>query len=449
MTDMTVRLSAGQRDELKKALRNHPAIVAAGIQVKGLKSEMLALAERFNVTIPDAPTAAEVFSDDDDEAPAAEDMDAELEPTEDPAALVRAVLAPMGAGDLQSFQEALSALAKRAVTPRVVTKTVTKTVTVRAAAPVTCTGHVPTVTGTGTAGQVIGIKGAHGRLPLTLWDAPDAPPVDPHYIWPETTGAILTQLRRGRNVMLTGPAGTGKSSFAEQLAARTGRPFARISCHEQTDAATLTGMTVPAKSGGVQWQDGQLTAAIRRPGTIVLVDEPSVARPGAMFVLQAVMDGARTLSIEETGERVPVADGVAIILADNTAGTGDDTGAYEGTRRMNRATLDRCGITAQIGYLPPDAERDVLVARTGCTPGIAALAVAYATETRSAAGTGKLTIGLGLRRLMAWCELVTDGVPHGEAFDLSVWATSAADDRETLRQLYRAHVSEAAVKGAR
>lgn len=460
--DLTIRLSMGQRDELKKRLRNHPDVKAAGIRVKGHKDELLTLAERYGVAIPDAPAGGDVFADDEaldhladedavreaDQADQAGDLE---ETTGDPDALVKGVLAPLGAGDFETFKGELAKLAKRATTIKVrtVERVVTKTVTVQAAAPVTCKGHVPSVIRHDTAGQLLGLSGPWGKLQMTVWDAPDAPAVDPHYVWPEATAAILSQLRRGRNVMLTGPAGTGKTSFAEQLAARTGRPYCRISCQEGTDAAVLVGMRGPDGKGGMAWEDGQLTAAIRRPGTIVLVDEPSAARPGALMALQAVLDNARTLTIEETGERVPVAPGVCFILADNTAGTGDETGQYEGTRRMNRATLDRCGITARISYLPEDAERAVLVAKTGCTAKTAALAVHYAGQTRAAADGGTLTHGIGVRRLLAWCELVTDGVPHQDAFDLAIWNTAPPDDRETLRQLYRAHISTDAVREAR
>jgi len=182
---------------------------------------------------------------------------------------------------------------------------------------------------------------------------------------------------------------------------------------------------------------------------MILIDEPSVARPGALFVFQSLMDGARALTCEETAERVPMADGVTIILADNTQGSGDETGGYEGTRALNIATMDRCGILARIDYLPAPAETQVLIARTGCTPELAALAVHYATQTRDAAIAGRAVHGVGLRRLIAWCELVTDGITPINAYDLAIHHMSAPDDRETLRQLYRAHMVDGDVRKAR
>ena len=154
--------------------------------------------------------------------------------------------------------------------------------------------HVAKLTGkSATWRALFGVSGALGKRETALWDGshPNTPRVNDRYLWPHPqTETALTQVARGRNVMLYGPAGTGKTEFAQQLAARTGRPFALISCDLGTDAATLVGMTVPDAAGGVTaWQDGQLTRAIKTPGCVVCLDEPSVARPGALFVIQNVL----------------------------------------------------------------------------------------------------------------------------------------------------------------
>ena len=170
------------------------------------------------------------------------------------------------------------------------------------------------------------------------------------------------------------PAGTGKTEFALQLAAVTGRPAALISCDNGTDAATLVGMTVPDAAGGVTWQDGQLTRAIKTPGCVVCLDEPSVARPGALFVMQNVLAN-RQLFIAETGARVCVASGVVFVATDNTNGTGGGARkGYTDTNRLNAAFLDRFGVRVKVDYLPADREADVIVGYTGCTVELAQFA---------------------------------------------------------------------------
>jgi cobaltochelatase CobS len=327
--------------------------------------------------------------------------------------------------------------------------------------PVTITVEVPAPAapcaagaGTGTAGtagvhvarctgkeetwkKLCGVKGALGARVTKLWDGthPDTPKVNVRYIWPQPQTAIaLTQIARGRNAFLYGPPGTGKTEWAMQLAARTGRPFALISCDSATDAPTLVGMTVPSADGAVSWQDGQLTRAIQTPGCVVLIDEPSLARPGALFVMQNVLAN-RVLYVGETGRRVKVAEGVIFIAGDNTNGTGG--GARRGftdTNKLNLAFLDRFGVRVKFDYMPADQERDIIVSYTGCTPELATLLIAAAATTRAAAEGQQLTAGIGLRRLLSWAELLTDGVEAEDAFVSAVLNCAEEQDREALRQ---------------
>jgi MoxR-like ATPase len=231
-----------------------------------------------------------------------------------------------------------------------------------------------------------------------------------------------------------GPAGTGKTEFAEQIAARLGRPFALISCDSATDGPTLVGMTVP-KGDGVGWQDGQLTRAVQTPGCVVCIDEPSVARPGALFVLQNVL-AKRTLWLSEAeGRRVPVAPGVMFISTDNTSGLGGGSRkGYTDTNRLNGAYLDRFGARIRFSYLPEADEVRVIVARTGTTKALAELLVKAAALTRAAEAADQLTNGIGLRRLMAWAELLTDGNDAAEAFEAAILNAAPEQDQETLRQ---------------
>ena len=289
-----------------------------------------------------------------------------------------------------------------------------------------------------TWGGAFSVRGtAMASRTAQLWDGahPDTPAIDPLYVWPESaTKLALTQLARGRNIYAFGPAGTGKTEFAEQIAARLGRPFALISCDSATDGPTLVGMTVP-KGDSVAWQDGQLTRAIQTPGCVVCIDEPSIARPGALFVLQNVLAKRMLWLSEAEGRRVPVAPGVSFISTDNTAGLGGGSRkGYTDTNRLNDAYLDRFGARIRFSYLPEADETKVIVARTGATPALASLLVKAATLTRAAEAADQITRGLGLRRLMAWAELLTDGNDVDDAFEAAVLNATPEQDQETIRQ---------------
>ena len=316
--------------------------------------------------------------------------------------------------------------------------------------PVTTIVHVPVeplpngtihvakqTTDAGTWRDLFGVTGNLGDRTTALWDGthPDTPMVNDKYIWPHpATEAALTQLSRGRNVMLYGPAGTGKTDFALQLAARTKRPFCLISCDNGTDASTLVGMTVPDANGGVTWQDGQLTRAIQTPGCVICLDEPSVARPGALFVMQNVLAN-RQLYIAETGRRVHVAKGVLFLATDNTNGTGGGARrGYTDTNTLNAAFLDRFGMRIRVEYLPEDKEAELLVSYMGCPIELARLLVSAATVTRAAADNQQLTHGIGLRRLLAWTEGLMDGLDPEYVFQTAILNCAKEQDVETLRE---------------
>jgi cobaltochelatase CobS len=303
-----------------------------------------------------------------------------------------------------------------------------------------------------TWGALFNVKGALGKRTSVLWNGahPETPAVDSSYVWPPVTGMALTQLGRDKNVFFYGPPGTGKTHWTAQYAAKLGRPFALIACDDQTDAPTLVGMTVPSKDGGTGWQDGILTRAIQTPGCVICIDEPSLARAGALMAMQNVL-AHRVLYIAETGRRVPVAHGVQFIACDNTNGTGGGAlHGFTGTGRLNAAFLDRFGAFCHFEYLSATQESNVIVRATRCSKTLADLLVSAANTTRQAAGNGSLTTGISLRVLFAWAELLTDGVPAREAFEAAVLNRAPEQDRESLNQqcllTYDAAAIDAAVK---
>jgi hypothetical protein len=75
-----------------------------------------------------------------------------------------------------------------------------------------------------------------------------------------------------------------------------------------------------------------------------------------------------------------------------------------------------------------------LVSYTGCTPALAELLISAAATTRAAAEGQQLTAGIGLRRLLSWAELLTDGIDAEDAFHAAVLNCASEQDVETLRQ---------------
>lgn len=467
---LSISLPGNSRQFLRDAVRRHGALTAylpAGTKVNDLsKDQLLQLAADLKIDVHGVITLAtasalasftdyatkDVVSRD---APAAEEAPEEdvtsvtdASVAQEADALRRELGRAMVEGDFDTVTKRIQGLITDAHKPaevRIETVYVTAPEGTDPAAIMSRPVDVPQPMHAVTWGAAFGLSGALAKRKINVYPAgPGTPTVDDRYRWPENvTQAALCAMGRGRNIWLYGPAGTGKSSFAEQLAARTGRPFALIPCDDTTEAPELVGMTVPHQ-GSVRWQDGVLTAAMRVPHNIILIDEPTVARAGAVMVLQSVL-ASGVLSIKETGEVVRAAEGVRFVVADNTNGTGGGTSeGYEGTRRMNRATLDRFASFLRVDYMAPEAEALALVAHTSCTRQLADVLVECAGLTRKA----RVTHAIGLRRLIAWAEALTDGLDMRTAFEVAILNSCARDDREPTEQCCALGLDTKRVKAA-
>ena len=262
-------------------------------------------------------------------------------------------------------------------------------------------------------------------------------PIDHDYVWTPELAAVLSAAdAKGQNVLLYGPAGTGKTTAAMQYAARTGRPFMRIAFDRTTEPADLKGGRYPSESGGIEWHDGNLTRAFRVPGMVLLLDEPTLLRSGSLAVLQTALDTRRL--VLDTGEVVHAAPDLFVITADNTDMTGDATGRYIDTAPVNLAFSDRFAWRVAVDYLPEAKEIDAIAKRTGLHREATKLMVEYATKTRNEANGGTLTAPVTTRRLIAWANGVQGGFESKYAFKVSVLQGSDAADSEKLRELERA-----------
>jgi cobaltochelatase CobS len=262
----------------------------------------------------------------------------------------------------------------------------------------------------------------------------DAPDVDLGYIWqPDFLAMLAISDAKGSALWVGGPAGGGKTEGAMQYAARTQRPFVRLAINRTTEPTDLVGQMVPAKAGGITWQDGPLTRAFRTPFCVILIDEPSFLRSGSLAVFQTIMDTGKIYL--QSGEVVERAEGVLIVAADNSMGCGDDTGRYIDVAPVNAALLDRFAMRHVVDYLPPAIEARVVASRAMVSREIADIMARFAATTRAQAANGSLTMGITTRRLIAWGKAVNAGLPSDVAFTVAVLNGADSADREALRQL--------------
>ena len=168
---------------------------------------------------------------------------------------------------------------------------------------------------------------------------------------------LVRSAMRGKNIMMTGPAGCGKTMAAKTLTNSLNRPHFYFNLGATQDPrATLIGNTHFSKTDGTFFSEALFVKAIQTKDAVILLDELSRAHPEAHNILMTVLDeGQRYLRLDEAdgAPTIKVADGVTFVA---TANIGNE---YTATRVMDRALLDRF-IIVEMDVLSHDEEVDLL-----------------------------------------------------------------------------------------
>ena len=150
---------------------------------------------------------------------------------------------------------------------------------------------------------------------------------------------LIRSAMRGKNIMMTGAAGCGKTMAAKKLVEALDRPHFYFNLGATQDPrGTLIGNTHFKKDEGTTFSESLFVKAIQTKDSIILLDEISRAHPEAWNILMTVLDqGQRYLRLDEHEDAptIEVAEGVTFVA---TANIGNE---YTATRSMDRALVDR------------------------------------------------------------------------------------------------------------
>jgi len=168
---------------------------------------------------------------------------------------------------------------------------------------------------------------------------------------------LMRSAMRGKNIMMTGPAGCGKTMAAKSVGDVLDKETFYFNLGATQDPrSTLIGNTHFNKADGTFFSEALFVKAIQTPNAVILLDELSRAHPDAHNILMTVLDeGQRYLRLDEAdgSPTIKVADGVSFIA---TANIGNE---YTATRVMDRALMDRF-IIVEMDVLDKEGEISLL-----------------------------------------------------------------------------------------
>jgi len=258
---------------------------------------------------------------------------------------------------------------------------------------------------------------------------------------------LVRSAMRGKNIMMTGDSGCGKTFAAQQLVAALERPeFSFNLGATQDPRGTLIGNTHFEKDSGTVFHESTFVKAIQTENAVILLDEISRAHPEAWNILMTVLDyGQRYLRLDEHPDApiVKVADGVTFIA---TANIGNE---YTATRAMDRALVDRFVIMEMESL---DAQKESALLQQ-LNPGLsvddasAITNIAEATRKEKAADGARLTNAISTRLAVEMAGLIVDGFTIAESAEVCVYPFFDADggmdsERTFVKQIVQKYAGD-------
>src|SRR5210317_753631 len=257
---------------------------------------------------------------------------------------------------------------------------------------------------------------------------------------------LIRNIIRGKNIMMTGPAGCGKTMAAKAAAnSIEGYNMEIFNLGSTQDPrATLIGNTQFDTKQGTVFNPSPFVKAIQTPNTVIVLDEISRAHPEAHNILMTVLDaGQRYLRLDEASDSpvVKVAEGVSFIASANIGNE------YTATRQLDRAIVDRFTII-EMDTLTSDEEKSLLQMMYPSVDVNLINSVAEITSmTRSEVKkeTPQLTNSLSTRTAVEIGSLLYDGFNLAEAAEITIYplfddAGGAQSERTYIRQFVQKFV---------
>jgi len=160
-------------------------------------------------------------------------------------------------------------------------------------------------------------------------------------VLPDEFERIIQLASQRVNIMLSGPAGCGKTYIAAKAAEGLGLTFGSISCSAGMSESQLAGWLLPTGKGGQFEYKPSTFVELYEKGGLFLLDEMDSADPNALTFINSALANEGFHVPQRLGDTyIKKHKDFVCIAAANTFGTGADE-MYIGRNPLDAATLDR------------------------------------------------------------------------------------------------------------
>lgn len=228
---------------------------------------------------------------------------------------------------------------------------------------------------------------------------------------------IIDAIVDGKNLLMKGPAGSGKTTALILGAKATNRPYFYFNLGATQDPRSeIIGNTHFDKEKGTYFAQSQFITAITTPNAVVVLDELSRVNLEGGNILLTVLDHQRYLRISESPDTplIQVAEGVSFLA---TANIGNE---YTGARVIDQALRERFEVEIEMDLLPKEKQAQLIKLRYPDVTNehidiLTSIYVQINDEVERE--TGKIQTGISTRKILGSARLLNNGFTLSEAIE--------------------------------